>query len=177
MKIFLSICIMAISLQINAQFSYKTERLLNTKIENNYIKIKEDSLPHLNNGVIIQKHKFYFGLISSIDYSYYKWGVPFSTLISTEKDHGYHYGLKLQYNFNEKFSIRSGLSYSNYNYNFTYLYKYTGPPTDPGPTDTSSHIYKYNFKRNFWNQSDPALFLFYSRAWQRHHGVVSPYPD
>ena len=115
-RIFLCISIILISFQIYAQYSSKTDQLL-SNWKNNNSAFKKNSIQSNNENV---KYKFYLGIISSIDYCYFSFNNPYSVLISKEESHGFHFGLKCQYNINENLSLRYGLSYSIYYYDIIY---------------------------------------------------------
>ena len=110
-KILFIICLTIISLQIKAQLSYNKE--LNT-INYDNANLKDQASQQPKDEGITQKHKFYFGLMTSIEKSNYTINDQSLNIISTDKNYGFHFGLKLQYNFSEKLSIRTGLMYSKY---------------------------------------------------------------
>jgi hypothetical protein len=119
-KIFLSIAVFLVSFQIHAQFF--SNNVQPVKYSLNEIGINPENLQQKNSDNINKKHKFYLGIFSSVDYSHFEFDNTYSVLISTEKTHGFQYGLKLQYNMNENLSFRSGLSYSIYYHDFIYYY-------------------------------------------------------
>jgi len=122
-KIIVCISIMITSLQMNAQFSYKTEQLSNNIIAN-ISNNETDSLLPIKK-VLPLRHKYYIGLMSSLDYIYFSTNLkndPF--LISLNKNYGYNFGLKLQYYYTDNFSLRTGISFSRYYYYFrTYTFR------------------------------------------------------
>ncbi|MEI6823788.1 MAG: hypothetical protein WCL51_17805 [Bacteroidota bacterium] len=107
-KIVLIICILITTLQMNAQLSYKTEQMSSFNEENILI---QDSLQPKEK-TISHKHKLSLGVMSSLDYCLFKYNG--GDLLNAGENYGYHLGLKLQYNFNEKLSIRSGLTFSTF---------------------------------------------------------------
>ncbi|MFZ4741084.1 MAG: autotransporter outer membrane beta-barrel domain-containing protein [Bacteroidales bacterium] len=167
-RIFLSLCIMLISAQIYAQFSLKPEQKSYISKNNNTIN-QENSL-QLNNASITQKHKFYLGIETSLDYFHFNYDDPYSTLISSEESHGYHFGLKVQYNFNEKLSIRSGLSYSIYYYKSTYQNNGLDIHNFASTYHNGPYIGHQFSKFQFWNFP---LMLGYT-VFTKEHFKISP---
>ena len=98
-KILLIICLTIVSLQIKAQINIKTN-------QDNTLKTNNDSNYH--------SHRYYIGLMSSLDFYNVKYNETDSKFI--DKYQGYHYGIRLQYDITKKLSLRSGLSYSLFKY-------------------------------------------------------------
>ncbi len=66
-----------------------------------------------------QDHKFYLGIMSSMDY--YKFQRDDYSITSSNDTYlGYHLGIKAQYDINKKFSLRSGIDYSKIVIKFDY---------------------------------------------------------
>jgi len=80
------------------------------------------------------EHKFSIGLMSSMDYYKYKNNIYYGLSVSdaTVNYSGYHLGIKIQYDINKKFSIRSGINFSKLTYQID-LSKHLIPinPVDP----------------------------------------------
>ena len=98
-KILFIICLTIISLQLKAQLSLKNN-------QDNTLKTNKDSIYH--------SHRYYIGLMSSLDFYNVKYNETNVTFI--DKYQGYQYGIRLQYDITKKLSLRSGLSYSLFKY-------------------------------------------------------------
>ncbi len=144
-KILFIICLAIFSMQIKAQLSYNKE--LNT-INYDNANLKDQASQQPKDEGITMKHKFYFCLMTSIEKSNYIFNDQSMNVLSTDKNYGFHFGLKLQYNFTEKFSIRTGFIYSEYYLYTTASYK-NSVIWDPGPPDTT--ICKIKPKFNYAN--------------------------
>ena len=133
---------------MNAQLSYKIEQMPFLKTENAQLsrvdeKTTESDILSSNDESIIQKHKFYIGLTSSYDYCNFNYYLKNKQYLLIQKSYGYHLGLKLQYNFTENLSLRSGLNYSAYVFDFIY---------NTGNTQVSfNNQYGLHWSINSWN--------------------------
>ena len=107
-KILFISCLTIVSLQINAQLNYlNTPNTLLIKDETSY----NDNLLQSVNSTNTQERKFYIGVISSLDFYKFKFNNSFfavgaqGTVVNNYP--GFNVGIKVQYDFNYNFSLRS----------------------------------------------------------------------
>ena len=155
-KILLIICLAIISLHIKAQLSYNNKSNLFKDV--NELTIQQTTLQSNDKGIVM-KHKLSLGITSSMEYCRNYLNDNNTTLLSTDRDNGFHIGLKLQYNFTEKLSLRSGIVYSEYYYNTTLKIHAIG---DFIPYDTT-YITQYKVKKMSWNIPLMLGYTLYSK--------------
>ena len=87
-----------------------------------------------------QNSKFSLGVMSSLDFYKYKYNDNLNTSLKVENFPCYHLGLKVQYDFNENFSLRSGISFSKIKYKWSFAPFIAVQQDDPILIDSTDYL-------------------------------------